>query len=103
MKYANQIGWSDIDPYEVVKVISDKTIEVRAMLVEKDPTWKPDIIPGGFAGHCINQHEQKWNIKSDESKKTFRIRLHKNGQWKSKFGSRFMLQDTPVKFYDYNF
>jgi len=54
MKYANLYGYSDVHPYEVVRVISEKTIEIRAMNASRDPNWKPEIIPGGFAGHCIN-------------------------------------------------
>ena len=36
MNYANHYGYSDVTPYEVVKVISDKTIEVREMDAERD-------------------------------------------------------------------
>jgi hypothetical protein len=35
MNYANHYGYSDITPFEVVKVISDKTIEVREMDAER--------------------------------------------------------------------
>lgn len=101
MKYANHIGWSDVNPYEVIREVSAKCLEVREMKAERDPSWKPDIIPGGFSGHCINQSEQRWNIEPDEDAPVERIRLGKNG-WKGKAG-RFVLSDKPVKFYDYNF
>lgn len=65
MNYANHYGYSDVNPFEVVKVISDKTIEVREMDSEKDPSWVPNWHVGGFAGHCSNQQEQKWFIKSN--------------------------------------
>jgi hypothetical protein len=29
LNYANHCGYSDVTPYEVVRVVSDKTIEVR--------------------------------------------------------------------------
>jgi len=102
MNYANHYGYSDVNPYEVVKVISDKTIEVREMDSEKDPSWVPDWHVGGFAGHCSNQQEQKWFIKSNTENPVVRIRLGKQG-WKDKHGRKFGLSEQPVRFYDYNF
>lgn len=103
MNYANQYGWSDVNPFEVVKVISDKTIEVREMDAERDESVKLDWAVGGFAGHCINQRDQKWFITSNEQNPVVRIRLSKNGVWKDKHGRKFDLSDKPVRFYDYNF
>ena len=103
MNYANQYGWSDVNPFEVVKVISDKTIEVREMDAERDESVKLDWAPGGFAGHCINQRDQKWFITSNEQNPVVRIRLSKTGVWKDKHGRKYGLSDKPVKFYDYNF
>lgn len=102
MNYANHYGYSDVNPYEVVKVVSDKTIEIRAMDAELDPSWVPDWKVGGFAGHCVNQRDQKWFIKSNPENPVLRIRLGKQG-WKDKHGRRFGLSETPVRFYDYNF
>jgi hypothetical protein len=102
MNYANHYGYSDVNPYEVVKVISDKTIEVREMDSEKDPSWVPNWHVGGFAGHCSNQQEQKWFIKSNAENPVVRIRLGKQG-WKDKNGRKFGLSEQPVRFYDYNF
>lgn len=102
MQYANHYGYSDVNPYEVVRVISDKTIEVREMKCERDESVNLEFQVGGFAAHCSNQHEQKWHITSDETASVIRIRLGKQG-WKDKHGRRFGLSDKPVKFYDYNF
>lgn len=102
MNYANHYGYSDVNPYEVVKVISDKTIEVREMDSEKDPSWVPNWHVGGFAGHCSNQQEQKWFIKSNAENPVVRIRLGKQG-WKDKNGRKFGLSAEPIRFYDYNF
>ena len=101
--YANHIGYSDVNPYEVIRVVTDKTIEIREMTAERDDSVKMEFHPGGFSAHCSNQHNQKWFIKSDETAPIQRIRLHKNGTWKNKHGQRFSLNDQPVKFYDYNF
>jgi hypothetical protein len=102
MKYANHIGYSDINPYEVVRIVSEKTIEIRAMKAERDESVKLEFHVGGFLAHCSNQTDQNWLITSDESESVIRIRLGKNG-WKSAHGARFKLADEPIKFYDYNF
>ena len=99
--YANMHGWSDVEPFEIVKVISDKTIVIKKMIAEKDENWKPEVIPGGFAGHCVNQNEQKWSYKSAPEAIEIKARLGKKG-WKSAYG-KHVLSVEPRKFYDYNF
>lgn len=103
MEYANYHGYSDVYPYEVIRKVSDKTLVIRGMNAEKDPTWKPEFQAGGFAGHCINNGSQRWIITSDETLSTWRIRLHKDGIWRDKNGSKYYLSDKPRCFYDYNF
>lgn len=103
MNYANQYGWSDVNPFEVVKVISDKTMEVREMDAERDESVKLEFHVGGFSAHCSNQRDQKWFIKSNPENGVIRIRLSKTGVWKDKHGRKYGLSDTPIKFYDYNF
>jgi hypothetical protein len=102
-QYANQYGYSDVYPFEVVNVISDKTIEVREMDAERDESVKLEWAPGGFAGHCINQRDQKWFITSNPNNPVIRIRLSAKKGWQDKHGRRFGLSDKPVRFYDYNF
>ena len=99
--YANMHGWSDVEPFEIVRVISDKTIVIKKMIAETDENWKPEIIPGGFAGHCVNQNEQKWSYKSAPDAIEIKARLGKKG-WKSAYG-KHVLSTEPRKFYDYNF
>lgn len=100
--FANLIGHSDIHPFEVVRHVSEKILEVRPMKSERDPTWKPAIISGGFAGHCTNQSEQRWIITSDEGASTIRLHKRKDGYFYYK-GTRYSLEDKPRRFYDYNF
>ena len=99
--YANNGGYSDITPYEIVRVISDKTIEIREMDCEKLP-WKPDWHEGGFSGHLANQDEQKWDIKSNEENSIIKARLRKDGYFHSEVGKHY-IEKSPRKFYDYNF
>lgn len=100
--FANRYGYSDVEPFEVIRVVSDKTLEVRLMTATLDPTWKPEMIPGGFAAHCVNQSEQRWIITPNESAPVIRIRKHKDGFFYN-HGSKFRLSDKPCRFYDYNF
>ena len=102
MNYANQLGYSDISPCEVVKVISEKTIEIRYMDTEALP-WDREFHPGGFFGHTSNQRDQKWKITSNPENQVFRIRLSKNKGWRDAYGNRYKLADEPMKFYDFNF
>jgi hypothetical protein len=100
--FANRIDYSDVTPFEIVRVVSDKTVEIRGMIANRDTTWTPEVVPGGFVGHCTNQDEQRWVILSDPTRPTFRIRLGKKG-WKDKYGSRYSLSTRPRRFHDYNF
>jgi hypothetical protein len=101
--YMNERGWSDTEPYEVVNVISETTVEIRAMKAEPDTSWSPDFVPGGFSGVVTNQEQQKWIITSDPEAPIFRVRKHKNGKWKSPGGTEYRPSDAPRKYYDYNF
>lgn len=102
MNYANRHGYSDIDPFEIVRQVSPKTLEIRKMQAVFDESSKLEFHAGGFAAHCSNQLSQKWHITKDVSAPVIRIRLGKHG-WKSPCGSTFKLSEKPVKFYDYNF
>lgn len=94
-------GWTDSHPYEIVRVVSDQTIDVRPMKSELSNGWKPEVIPGGFVGHCRNQDSQTWTITSDETAPVARIRLCKNGTWHGKLGTYGI--GSARKYYDYNF
>tara|TARA_S200002703_G_scaffold123831_1_gene109819 strand:+ start:558 stop:1040 length:483 start_codon:yes stop_codon:yes gene_type:complete len=99
--YANNSGYSDMHPYEIVSVISDKTIEIREMDSEELP-WKRDFHEGGFFGHTANQDKQKWDIKSNEKNQTFKARLRKDGYFHSNMGKHY-IEAEPRRFHDYNF
>ena len=99
--FCNMHSWSDIYPFEIIRVVSDKTIEVREMAADLDHDFKPKIIPGGFNGHCVNQDKQTYNYRSCPDGQVLRVRLGKKG-WKSQMG-RHALSTQPRKFFDYNF
>jgi len=101
-QYCNLHGYTDIEPFEVIRIVSDQCVEVRSMSAQKLP-WKQEWYSGGFAGHCANQREQKWDIQSDEEGEVVRLRWSKaKGRWQYK-DVRFVMSETPRKFYDYNF
>ncbi len=103
-KYCNRIGYSDVYPFEVVNVISDKTVEIREMDAERDPSFTPEFVEGGFSGVCVNQHEQKWIYKSKPNSPIFRVRYSKaKKRWQDKGGNQYRMADIPLKYYDYNF
>lgn len=100
--FANLVLWSDIEPFEVVRVVSDKCMEVRAMNAELSPEWSPVVVAGGFAGHCTNNNQQRWTYATNPDAPVFKIRLRKDGRWYSQYG-RHRISETPERFHDYNF
>lgn len=104
-QYANYHGYSDVTPFEVTEVKSERKVIVREMNSERDPSWKPEIIPGGFSGHCTNQNTQRWNIESNKSGYTFAISKRKDGRWfrVGETCGQYVFADAPRKFHDYNF
>ena len=104
MNYANHIGWSDINPFEIIKRNTERKLTIRSMKCEQKHTYEDlGFIPGGFVGHCANQSNQEWEITSNPDGYVTEIRLNKKGEWKDKHGARYRLGEKPVKFYDYNF
>lgn len=101
--HASCYGYSDVDAYEIVKVISDNTIEVRKMDTKHDISHLKQYA-GGFCGHVEDQRNQKVAYASNPNAEVIRIRRKKNNpeQW-SNNGNRFGLTQKPYAFYDYNF
>jgi len=101
-KFCNMHMWSDVHPYEVVKVISDKTIEVKGML-HKQVIFPKDFCKGGFSGHYADNHAQKYEYSPNPEAISFRVRFSRaKNRWQSN-GSHFIMSDNPFYFYDYNF
>jgi hypothetical protein len=105
---------SDSYVYEVTKLLSATTFEMVKLIPISDPNWKPEIIPGGFVGHCVNQHEQKWTYKKGNvvhvvNRRTARCRgntYHRiwfKGQSSPNYVGARTLQLGGEYFRDYNF
>lgn len=91
-KYANYYIGSDAYPYEIVRVVSDKTLEVRRM----------DFVATEDSNYFGNQ---KYNYISKPDAEVVRIRKRKNGKWMeqgAKCGG-FGLADEPHAYRDPSF
>ena len=109
--FANHCGYSDVHPFEIVRIVSDKCIEIRAMDTSDNKT-KMHFHVGGFSANCSNQDAQDYDYTSNPENPVKKIRLNKVGTerngipvlvWKSKYGEKFSIAKNPYKFYDYNF
>jgi hypothetical protein len=100
--YATHYAYSDINPYEVLRVVSDNCLEVRSMNHENDPNDMPTFVPGGFSAICT--HFGSRVISVDPKGKVFKIRRTKRNpeRWTYK-GMRFALDKEPRAYYDHNF
>jgi hypothetical protein len=100
-------GWSDIHPATVVSMSrTGRRVTVRQDTADLHPDWSPEIVPGGFAGHCSNQYTQQWVITDNPDGPLMEFSLRQDGQWwasGSKVGSTYRLIEGWRKFYDFNF
>ena len=110
-EYMTETGYSETYPYKVVeRSASGKSVYVVPVKVKPDPEWvaKMEWVPGGFAGHCVNQSEQTWLYDGiDEKAKPRALRLKKSRYcgsdklWGDK-GREFIANGARY-FYDYCF
>lgn len=101
--FFSRVLFSDAIAFEVVNVVSEKTICVRQLHAELSNDFKPRFVVGGFGGNCENNHEQTWNFSSDPTEPVIRIRLNNAGKWKDIDGNSYRPTEKPVAFHDFNF
>lgn len=101
--HVSEYLYTDIRAYEIVKVVSDKTLEIRPMK-SKHSCANLEFTPGGFSGHFQNQRNQEVAYESDPEAPTMRIRK-KRGSLESWGAGRvqFGLTTEPHAFHDFNF
>lgn len=101
--YINNFWYSDIRPYEIVRQVTKTKMFIRPMKVNGISLNKMDFVIGGFSAHCTNQGAAVYLIESDPSRSEFPVRWSEvKGAWFYK-GMRFVCQDKPRYFYDFNF
>ncbi len=93
--------WTDGYAATVIKVTKN-TVTVRRDTAILDPNFKPEFIPGGFGGHCINQDKQAYSYRPNPDGTIYKFR------WSNKFQSygqpgSLSLRKGRHEFYDYNF
>lgn len=93
--------YSDSHAGTIVKV-TKCTVTVRRDKAILDPNFKPEIIPGGFCGHCVNQDEQSYTYEPDENGALTTV------HWSKKYNQyglpgNLRLGKGRHEFYDYNF
>lgn len=95
-KYMNHHVGSDVYPYEIIEVVSDRTIKVRRMHAEPDHDNGYDWQEGG-----------PWVCTSDESRTVETVTRRKNGNWYPKGQKQlynpFAFSSHPCKYRDPNF
>jgi hypothetical protein len=96
--FCNYHGYSDVYPYEVVRVVSDKCVEVREMQTNQI-VFPKQFIVGGFSAHCADNWNQEYEYISNPNNPIKRLKKTKNGWGKG----RFLMSEAPFKHYDYNF
>jgi len=96
--------YTDCISYTVTK-INKRFIEAQKDFQEIDrENWKPEVIPGGFAGHCTNQSSQKWIVSKNPNGGKTRFSIdQKTGNLKSRGYRYFNITLGSHPFYDYNF
>lgn len=93
--------YTDIDPCTIIKR-TNSMIVVRYDKAKLSKDWKPEFDIGGFAAHCTNNDEQRWDIEEDPDGITETFRWsEKYGQWRN--GCYEKLFPQWAAFYDYNF
>lgn len=105
--YMNRHGYTDMRPYEVIRIDTPKKMIIREMLAtetkESKKRRKESFVPTGFLGVTDND-VQEWDIRSNPDPQfDFAVRLHGDGYWYDANGNRYTISDKPIKFYDFNF
>lgn len=93
--------YTDMEAYTIVAKTA-KSIKIQKDDAKLD-NWKPEIIPGGFAGHCVNQDSQKYTYTQNKENSTMVIYADKDGNYKQKGYRRPNVYLGRKKYYDYNF
>ena len=94
-KYLNRYGYSDIKPVgKIIELVGKESVRVQKIEYGENKV-KMNFIPGGFAAHCDNQNEQRYDFTETEEIVT--VRLSKA------YLKNVRIEESPCRYYDYNF
>lgn len=94
--------YTDADAYTIIARTA-KTITIQRDKATLKKDFKPEIVVGGFAGHCVNQDKQEYDYERDPKGETMVIRWSEKYQrWSAPKGYRYVSLGRH-EFYDYNF
>lgn len=94
--------WSDAHAFTVIKRTA-KTITIQQDEAILSNDFKPEIIPHGFVGTCINMYDQKYTYERNPNGATYTCRWSdKLGGFKNPLGNG-CVSIGRHEFYDYNF
>lgn len=82
---------------------TEKTLTIQQDTATLKNDWKPEIIPGGFAGYCVNQEEQEYDYTPNPNGQIITLRWsNKYNRWNAPkgYGSAYLGRH---EYYDYNF
>ena len=94
-KYVSRKLYSDIQIVGKVIGIYGKTGIIIEKINAVRDTVKKEYVVGGFSAYCLNNETQKWEFES-----TNIILKHRIGR---SWNRQYMLCDSPIHHYDYNF
>lgn len=104
--YLNEILYSDVNPYEVVEMITPNKWVVRELDATLKPEAKKDIqdsfCPGGFVGHVDNDY-QEWDIRVNEKNPLITVFRGRKTKYFKIGGMPMSMTLHPIKIYDFNF
>lgn len=95
--------WSDAHACTIIGRTA-KTLTIQRDKATRDPSFKPEWVPGGFSAICTNSDEQSWTYERDPDGEI--IRCHwseKDGCWRSGSDGSIRISRGRHEHYDYNF
>lgn len=104
--YLNEMLYSDVNPYEVVEMITPNKWVIRELDTALKPEARKNIhesfCPGGFAGHVDNDC-QEWDITVNEKNPLITVFRGRKNKYFKIGGMPMSMTLSPIKIYDFNF
>lgn len=95
--------WSDAHACTIIARTAN-TLTIQRDKAIRDPSFKPEWVPGGFSAVCLNSEDQKWSYERDPNGEIIRCRWsEKNGCWQSGSDGSIKISRGRHEHYDYNF